>query len=100
MRGALLPIFLLGGVTLSSNAVKVRAGSRWLSVLMACAAGGLIALVLPELSGAAYAPRQDSPGLAALLAAMAFVAAVTVAGVAGLGERGALTGKLKPEGPR
>ena len=29
--GALLPIFLLGGVTLSSNAVKGRAGSRWRS---------------------------------------------------------------------
>jgi hypothetical protein len=87
---ALLLVWMLGGVLLSAASAKARRGAAWLTFLMAFAAGGLILVVAPELA-ATQSPHITEPrGLPALLSALMLAASLSVIGLIGYGERGAL----------
>ena len=90
---ALLLVWVLGGVLLSTTSVKARRGTPWLTFLMAFAAGALILAVAPEFA-ATRAPQIAEPlGLPALLSVLILAAGLSVIGLIGYGERGALEGR-------
>ncbi len=87
----LFPLWLLGGMLLSTNSAKDnRRGAPWLTLVAALATSGVIVAVTPELASTANVSFQAPAGLPALLTALMFVAAVSVIGLIGYGERGAL----------
>ncbi|MBS0383924.1 MAG: hypothetical protein JSS00_01080 [Proteobacteria bacterium] len=86
----LSPLWLLGGVLLSSSAIKARRrGAPWLTVLASLATAAIIVTVSPEL-GTTHAAGAHPVGIPMLLAALMFVAAIVVCALLGYGERGAL----------
>jgi len=88
---ALFPALLLGGMLLSTNAAKdSRRRARWLTMFAALATTAVIAAVTPELVATRSVSFPEPAGLPALLAAVMFVAGVSVIGLIGYGERGAL----------
>ena len=88
---AFLLVWVLGGMLLSANSVKAtRRGAPWLTFLSAFATAGLILVVAPELVATRPAPITEPVGLPALLSALMFVAGISVIGLIGYGERGAL----------
>jgi len=88
---AFLLVWVLGGMLLSANSVKAtRRGAPWLTFLSAFATAGLILVVAPELAATRPAPITEPVGLPALLSALMFVAGISVIGLIGYGERGAL----------
>ena len=88
---AFLLVWVLGGMLLSANSVKAtRRGAPWLTFLSAFAMAGLILAVAPELAATRPAPITEAVGLPALRSALMFVAGISVIGLIGYGERGAL----------
>lgn len=95
---ALLLVWILGGMLLSANSVKAaRRGAPWLTLLSAIATAGVILAVAPELAATRPAPIAEPVGLPALLCALMFVAGLSVIGLIGYGERGALEGRGRDE---
>lgn len=88
---ALLPLWFLAGLLLSGNAVKTtRRRAPWLTLVAALATAALIVAVAPDLA-ITHGLRAGAPsGLPALVGAVIFVAAISVIGLLGFGERGAL----------
>jgi hypothetical protein len=87
---ALLLVWVLGGVLLSATSVKARRGAPWLTLLMAFVTGALVIAVAPELA-VTRSPRIAEPlGLPALLSILMLTAGLSVIGLIGYGERGAL----------
>ena len=90
--GAMLfPAWLLGGMLLSANAVKEnRRRGGWLAQVAALVTAAVIVAATPELAATHGVVHADPAGLPALLATVMFVAGVSVIGLIGYGERGAL----------
>lgn len=88
---ALFPAWLLGGMLLSTNAAKdSRRRAPWLTLLAALATTAVIVTVTPDVAATRSVSFPEPAGLPALLAAIMFVAGVSVIGLIGFGERGAL----------
>ena len=87
----LFPTWLLSGMLLSTNAAKDNRGrASWLTLLAALATTAVIVAVTPELATTRNVSFPEPAGLPALLAAIMLVAGVSVIGLIGHGERGAL----------
>jgi hypothetical protein len=92
------PVLLLGGVLLSSRAVKPRGRALpWLSILAAVAAAAAMLWAAPTIDATqAIAPRSELP---VALFAIVFVAVAACGALLGYGERGVLgAGRGGPSG--
>jgi hypothetical protein len=87
---AFFPVWLMGAMLLSTNAVKNgKRRAAWLTVLAALATTAVLVVVTPELMTTPGTGVEDPVGLPAVLTALMFVVCVAVIGLIGYGERGA-----------
>jgi len=94
--GGLAPVLLLGGVLLSSRAMKPRTrGLPWLSIGAAAAAAAAMLWAAPSLDLQQQQIAPPRGGASPALGALVFIAAAACAALLGYGERGVLGSKSR-----
>jgi len=87
----LVPVFVLGGMLVSSTSVKSRRSrTPWLTAVAVLAASGVVLMLVPDLAATPAAARPAPQGHDVLIVAILFVAGATAISLIGYGERGVL----------